>query len=102
MRSLPASFRVQWGLQASTQPITRIVRRAFSNSVLDAASLLSSVPCHLVRIDIEHSPQCGGRLKIIAAIEEPSVIVRILAHRELPTRVPPRTLTRRLDLFQTA
>ena len=29
-------------------------------------------------IDLEHCPQCGGELKIIAAIEEPVVIVRIL------------------------
>ena len=41
-------------------------------------------------IDIEHCPNCGGRLKIIAAIEAPPVIVRILAHLGLPTRAPPR------------
>jgi hypothetical protein len=29
-------------------------------------------------IDLEHCPQCGGDFKIIAAIEEPAVIVRIL------------------------
>ena len=29
-------------------------------------------------IDIEHCPQCGGALKIIATIEEPAVMVRIL------------------------
>jgi hypothetical protein len=49
-------------------------------------------------IDIEHCPNCGGALKIIAAIEAPPVIVRILAHLGLPTRAPPR----RLDLFQAA
>ena len=31
-------------------------------------------------IGIEHCPECGGALKIIAAIEDPPVIVRILAH----------------------
>ena len=31
-------------------------------------------------IDLEHCPQCGGEFKIIAAIGEPAVIVRILAH----------------------
>jgi len=31
-------------------------------------------------IDLEHCPQCGGDLKIIAAIEEPAVIVKILTH----------------------
>ena len=53
-------------------------------------------------IDIEHCPQCGGRLKIIAAIEEPAVIVRILKHLGLPARAPPRTPARRVDLFQAA
>jgi len=36
-------------------------------------------------------------LKIIAAIEDPPVIVKILSHLGLPTRAPPR----RVDLFQT-
>ena len=51
-------------------------------------------------IDLEHCPNCGGRLKIIAAIEDPPVIARILAHLSLPTRAPPRSPARRLDLFQ--
>ena len=42
-------------------------------------------------IDIEHCPNCGGALKIIAAIEDPPVIVRILAHLGLPARAPPRS-----------
>ncbi len=53
-------------------------------------------------IDIEHCPRCGGRLKIIAAIEEPPVIARILTHLGLPARAPPRTPARRTDLFQAA
>jgi hypothetical protein len=35
-------------------------------------------------IDIERCPNCGGTLKIIAAIENPTVIARILAHLGLP------------------
>ena len=42
-------------------------------------------------IDIEHCPQCGGDLKIIAAIEEPAVIVKILTHLGLPARSPLRS-----------
>jgi hypothetical protein len=32
-------------------------------------------------IEIEHCVRCGGRLKVIASIEEPELIERILAHR---------------------
>ena len=39
-------------------------------------------------IDIEHCPNCGGRLKIIAAIEDPPVILRILAHLGLTYSSP--------------
>jgi hypothetical protein len=51
-------------------------------------------------IDIETCRQCGGRLRVIASIEEPAVIQRILKHlgREAvpvdpahPSRAPPRT-----------
>jgi len=53
-------------------------------------------------IDIEHCPACGGTLKIIAAIEEPAVIVRILTHLGLPARAPPRSPARLPELFQAA
>jgi hypothetical protein len=52
-------------------------------------------------IDIEHCPNCGGALKIIAApsthwtgIEDPPVIVKILRDLGLPTRAPPRAPAR--------
>ena len=53
-------------------------------------------------IDLEHCPQCGGDFKIIAAIEEPAVIVKILTHLGLPARAPPRSPARPLSLFQAA
>ncbi len=56
----------------------------------------------LFGIEIEGCARCGGKLKIIASIEEPAVIARILAHLEktagedsrpellpLSARVPP-------------
>jgi hypothetical protein len=61
--------------------------------------------------DIEHCPNCGGSLKIIAcpeasskgraAIEDSPVIVKILSHLGLPIRGPPRAPARRVDLFPT-
>ena len=40
----------------------------------------------LFDLDLEHCPQCGGDMKIIAAIEEPEVIAKILMHLGLPAR----------------
>ena len=60
------------------------------------------LPKRVFDIDLEHCPQCGGDLKIIAAIEEPAVIVRILTHLGLPARAPPRSPARPLALFQAA
>jgi len=45
-------------------------------------------------IDMAHCPNCGGHLKIIAAILEQPVIEKILTHRGLHTRAPPRTPAR--------
>jgi len=55
------------------------------------------------RIEIEQCARCGGRLKVIASIEEPELIERILAHRRergeeaaptvsLGARAPPQGL----------
>jgi hypothetical protein len=38
----------------------------------------------------EICPHCGGSVKIIAAIQNPSAITRILAHLGLPIWAPPR------------
>lgn len=45
-------------------------------------------------IDMEHCPNCGGELKIIAAILETTVIERTLEHLGLPARAPPRSPAR--------
>ena len=49
-------------------------------------------------IDIEQCPRCGARLKIIATIVDPRVIITILTHLGLPARAPARPL----PLFQAA
>ena len=45
-------------------------------------------------IDLEHCPNCGGELKVIATIVESAVIERILTHLGLQARAPLRTPAR--------
>ncbi len=49
-------------------------------------------------IEIEQC-QCGGKLKLIAVIEELAVIEKILTHLGLSPQPPPREKARRVDLF---
>jgi hypothetical protein len=43
-------------------------------------------------IDIENCRRCGGKLRVIASIEDPALIERILAHLEQPREEdPPRS-----------
>ncbi len=45
---------------------------------------------------------CPHPLLLIAAIEDPAVRVKILAHLGVPTRAPPRSPARIDECFQTA
>jgi hypothetical protein len=49
-------------------------------------------------IDIEHCPNCGGSLKIIAATKDPPVIVKILSQLSL---THPRTAVRADAAFRS-
>jgi hypothetical protein len=49
-------------------------------------------------IDVERC-QCAGKLKLIAVIEEPAVIEKILTHIGLDPQPPPRAKARRVQLF---
>ena len=41
-----------------------------------------------------HCPNCGGELKIIAAIQDAPVIEKMLTHLGLQARAPPRAPAR--------
>jgi len=56
----------------------------------------------VVDLEVQRRPNCGGRLKISAAIVDPAIITNILTHLHLPARAPPRSPARRVDLFQAA
>ena len=45
-------------------------------------------------LDLEHCPNCGGELKIIAAILEQPVIEKIFTHLGLQARASPRAPAR--------
>ena len=45
-------------------------------------------------LDLEHCPNCGGELKILAAILEQPVIEKILMHLGLQARASPRAPAR--------
>ena len=45
-------------------------------------------------LELQHCPNCGGDLRIIAAILEPPVIEKILTHLGLQARAPPRAPAR--------
>jgi hypothetical protein len=45
-------------------------------------------------LDLEHCSNCGGEMKVIAAILEQPVIERILTHLGLRAQAPPRTPAR--------
>src|SRR5206468_7375165 len=52
---------------------------------------------HTFAVDVLACPRCGGRMRVIATIEDPVVIRKILTHLGLPTeppspRPPPRNL----------
>ncbi len=71
---------------------------ALTQARLSWAQLLKRV----FAIDLTACPQCSGLLTILAAIEDPAVIVKILTHLGLPTRAPPRAPARIDEFFQTA
>ena len=48
----------------------------------------------VLEIDLEHCPNCGGELKIIAAILEAPVVEWVLTHLGLQARAAPRVPAR--------
>ena len=69
-----------------------------AQSRLKWAQLLKRV----FEIDMTACPNCGGPLTMIAVIEDPPVIQRILSHLGLPTRAPPRAPAKADPLFHPA
>ena len=84
------------GQQVERANMTSIARGKKPKKVIDrpdAASLhLKDEVQYETRsfgLDVLACPRCGGRLRLIALIEEAAVIQRILRHLGLPTAIPP-------------
>jgi hypothetical protein len=43
---------------------------------------------HSFDLDVLACPRCGGRMSLIATIDDPRIIRKILGHLGLPTEVP--------------
>ena len=56
----------------------------------------------IFEIDLEHGPNCGSQLKIIAATFDAQVIERILTHLALQAQAPTRTPARKRQVAQAA
>jgi uncharacterized protein YbaR (Trm112 family) len=52
-------------------------------------------------LDVLACPRCGGRLRLIALIDEAAVIERILRHFGLPTDIPASQPARAPPLVET-
>ena len=59
----------------------RVDRRPFHAQGIDGGLNWARRLKRVFGIEIEHCARCGGHLKVIASIEEPELIERILAHR---------------------
>jgi hypothetical protein len=62
------------------------VRLVWSRSVVDPD--VAGID-YVFEIDMQHCPNCGGELEIIAAILEQTVLEKILTHLRLQARAPP-------------
>ena len=83
----------------AAQPATSKVNCAHRRPArLSLAQLLK----RMIKLFLEHCPDCGGELKIIAAILETPVIERILTHVAVQIRAPPRAPARGQALLHAA
>ena len=71
---------------ASRDPATTV---SVEQPVLPAARKWSwpELMRHTFAVDVLACPRCGGRMRVVATIEDPVVIRKILTHLGLPTDV---------------
>ena len=94
------------GVAASRTPragrTTRRMRGKVCASPPRTAELGQALRKRVFETDLEHCPNCGGDLKIIAAIFKQPVIEKIVTRLGLWAPAPPRALARGSQLLQAA
>lgn len=85
VRSLVVQFGASPGAAAETDPAADGPRLA-----ADCRHTRNYLWAELMRrsLDVLACPRCGGRLTVIALIEDPAVLARVLRHLGLPTDIP--------------
>ena len=72
--------------------------------MLDRAHKWAELMRRTFELDVLACPRCGGRLRLVALIEQAAVVQRILRHFGLPTEVPEprpaRAPPRRLETLE--
>ena len=97
-----AKLRAAIVLHPTQQPTPHAAEHAHAHGSAPARMSWACLLKRVFDLDLEHCPYCGGALKVIAAIVDPQVIVKILTRLGLPARAPPRAPARPLPLFQAA
>lgn len=77
-----------WGVQASGREQTRQIDPEEAERRQGRGQRWASLMARTFGFDVLACPRCGGRLRLIALIEEAAVIERILRHLGVPTAIP--------------
>jgi hypothetical protein len=72
----------------STDPIGQSFGPGWSRSEPRPYTSWADLLKRTFEIDILACPECGGRLRFLATIEDPAVVRRILSHLGIPSECP--------------
>jgi hypothetical protein len=87
----PRRYRCAWNARLTSAVLQSCLRVVFADQRRVAwTDLLQRV----FEVDALACPKCGGRMRVLAAITDPTVAARILRCLALPARAPPLASSR--------
>jgi hypothetical protein len=99
--ALHSQLRSRGPLRCTTTRPSGPLKTHRQRGVSSVSGILDVLECRVFMIDIETCRRCGGKLRVMASIEEPAVIERILDHlgrmsepldRARAPRAPPQSI----------